>query len=146
MVGRICGKEKFNNVSALLAKLKSSFLLHTVTDLLTTRGFAHLVVHGTSGSVNYEMIQPVRLETSGGELSTVDNWAWWCNDATALAGYATMMMMTVKVYSPLPVTATFSSIDSPLHHPSIPHSFTAGFNRSFPQILLTVASSFLLQD
>ena len=85
MVGRICGKEKFNNVSALLAKLKSSFLLHTVTDLLTTRGFAHLV-HGTSGSINYEMIQPVRLETSGGELSTVDNWAWWCNDATALAG------------------------------------------------------------
>jgi len=42
------------------------------TDLLTTRGVAHLVVHGTSGSTSYETIPPVRLETSGGVLSTVD--------------------------------------------------------------------------
>jgi len=31
-----------------------------------------LVVHGTSGSSSYETIPPVRLETSGGVLSTVD--------------------------------------------------------------------------
>jgi len=42
------------------------------TDLLTARGVAHLVVHGTSGSASYETIPPVRLETSGGVLSTVD--------------------------------------------------------------------------
>jgi len=33
---------------------------------------AHLVVHGTTGSTSYETIPPVRLETSGGVLSTVD--------------------------------------------------------------------------
>jgi len=42
------------------------------TDLLTARGVAHLVVHRTSGSTSYETIPPVRLETSGGVLSTVD--------------------------------------------------------------------------
>jgi len=42
------------------------------TDLLTARSVAHLVVHGTSGSTSYEMIPHVRLETSGGVLSTVD--------------------------------------------------------------------------
>jgi len=42
------------------------------TDLLTARGVAYLVVHGTSGSTSYEMIPHVRLETSGGVLSTVD--------------------------------------------------------------------------
>jgi len=43
------------------------------TDLLTARGIAHLVVHGTSGSTSYETIPPfVRLETSGGVLPTVD--------------------------------------------------------------------------
>ena len=62
------------------------------TDLLTARGVAHLVVHGTSGSTSYETIPPfVRLESCGGVLSTVQT--WWCNDATALAGYATMTMM-----------------------------------------------------
>ena len=35
-------------------------------------GVAHLVVHGTSGSTSYETIPPVRLESSGGVLSTVD--------------------------------------------------------------------------
>ena len=40
--------------------------------LLTAHGVAHLVVHGTSGSTSYETIPPVRLETSGGVLSTVD--------------------------------------------------------------------------
>ena len=42
------------------------------TDLLTSRGVAHLVVHGTSGSTSYEMTLPVRLETSGDVLPTVD--------------------------------------------------------------------------
>jgi len=42
------------------------------TDLLTARGVAHLVVHGTSGSTSYETIPSVRLETSVGVLSTVD--------------------------------------------------------------------------
>jgi len=41
------------------------------TDLLTARGVAHLVVHETSGSTSYETIPLVRLETSGGVLSTV---------------------------------------------------------------------------
>ena len=41
-------------------------------DLLTARGVAHLVVHGTSGSTSYETIPHVRLETSGGVLSSVD--------------------------------------------------------------------------
>ena len=31
-----------------------------LTDLLTARGVAHLVVHGTSGSTSYETIPPVR--------------------------------------------------------------------------------------
>ena len=42
------------------------------TDLLTARGVAHLVVRGTSGSTSYETIPPVRLESCGGVLSTVD--------------------------------------------------------------------------
>ena len=37
------------------------------------RSVAHLVVHGTTGSTSYETIPPfVRLESSGGVLSTVD--------------------------------------------------------------------------
>jgi len=42
------------------------------TDLLTARGVAHLVVHGTSCSTSYETFPPVRLESSGDMLSTVD--------------------------------------------------------------------------
>jgi len=42
------------------------------TDLLTARGVAHLVVHGTSGSTSYDAIPHVRLESYGGVLSTVD--------------------------------------------------------------------------
>ena len=42
------------------------------TDLLTARGVAHLVFHGTSGSTSHETIPRVRLESSGGVLSTVD--------------------------------------------------------------------------
>ena len=42
------------------------------TDLLTVRGVAHLVVHGTSGSTRYETIPHVQLEISGDVLSTAD--------------------------------------------------------------------------
>ena len=42
------------------------------TDLLTVRGVAHLVVHGTSGLTSYETIPHVQLEISGDVLSTVD--------------------------------------------------------------------------
>jgi len=42
------------------------------TDLLTVRGVAHLVVHGTSGSTSYETIPHVQLEMSGDVLSTAD--------------------------------------------------------------------------
>jgi len=52
--------------------LFSSTSTYHSTDLLTTRGVAHLVVHGTSGSTSYETIPRVRLESSGDVLSTVD--------------------------------------------------------------------------
>ena len=52
--------------------LFSSTSTYHSTDLLTARGVAHLVAHGTSGSTSYETIPPVRLESSGGVLSTVD--------------------------------------------------------------------------
>jgi len=53
--------------------LFSSTSTYHSTDLLTVRGVAHLVVHGTSGSTSYEMIPPpFRLEISGDVLSTVD--------------------------------------------------------------------------
>ena len=52
--------------------LFSSTSTYHSTDLLTARGVAHLVVHGTSGSTGYETNPHVRLETSGGVLSTVD--------------------------------------------------------------------------
>ena len=42
------------------------------TDLLTVRGVAHLVVHGTSGSTSYETIPNVQSEISGDVLSTAD--------------------------------------------------------------------------
>jgi len=48
------------------------FSVSPSTDLLTARGVAHLVVHGTSGSTSHETIPRVRLESSGGVLSTAD--------------------------------------------------------------------------
>jgi len=84
--------------------LFSSTSTYHSTDLLTARGVAHLVVHGTSGSTSYETIPRVRLESSGGVLSTVDM-AAQCYDASTLAGYATTMMMSVYAFSELmPVT------------------------------------------
>jgi len=56
--------------------LFSSISTYHSTDLLTARGVAHLVLHGTSGSTSYETIPPVRLETSGGAVSTVDMVVW----------------------------------------------------------------------
>jgi len=52
--------------------LFSSTSTYHSTDLLTARGVAHLVVHGTTGSTSYETIPRVPLESSGGVLSTVD--------------------------------------------------------------------------
>jgi len=61
----------FGHVARLDDDTPANMALHS-TDLLTARGVAHLVVHGTSGSTSYETIPHVRLETSGGVLSTVD--------------------------------------------------------------------------
>ena len=58
-------------------RLFSSTSTYHSTDLLTTHGVAHLVVHRTSGSTIYETIPPVRLETSVGVLSTVDMVVQW---------------------------------------------------------------------
>ena len=52
--------------------LLSSPSTYYSTDLLTACGIAHLVVHGTSGTTSYKTIPSVRLETSGGVLSSVD--------------------------------------------------------------------------
>ena len=52
--------------------LFSSTSTYHSTDLLTARGVAHLVVHGTTGTTSYETIPHVQLESSGGVLSTVD--------------------------------------------------------------------------
>jgi len=45
------------------AWLCSSTSTYHSTDLLTARGVAHLVVHGTTGSTSYETIPHVPLET-----------------------------------------------------------------------------------
>jgi len=45
--------------------LFSSTSTYHLTDLLTAHSIAHLVVHGTSGSINYETIPHIRLETWG---------------------------------------------------------------------------------
>ena len=55
----------------------SSTSTYHSTDLLTACGVAHLVVHGISGSTSYETIPPIRLESSGGVLSTVDMVVQW---------------------------------------------------------------------
>jgi len=46
--------------------------MHWALDLLTVRGVAHLVVHGTSGSTSYETTPHAQLEISGDVLSTAD--------------------------------------------------------------------------
>jgi len=66
---RACGSTTSTHRQTWLFSSTSTY--HS-TDLLTARGVAHLVVHGTSGSTSYEAIPPVRLESSGGVLSTVD--------------------------------------------------------------------------
>jgi len=52
--------------------LFSSTSMYHSTDLLTVRGVAYLVVHGTSGSTSYETIPHVQFEISGDVLSTAD--------------------------------------------------------------------------
>ena len=67
----------FGHVAQLTTTHRQTWLFSSTstyhsTDLLTARGVAHLVVHGTTGSTSYETIPPVRLESSGGVLSAVD--------------------------------------------------------------------------
>ena len=83
--------------------LVSSTSTYHSTDLVTARGVAHLVVHGTSDSTSYEMtLHP----SDWRPLSACCRpWTWWCNDATALAGYATMMMMMTRKRRPQRRTA-----------------------------------------
>jgi len=51
------------------------------TDLLTARGVAHLVVHGTSGSTSYtKRFHPSDWRPLG---ACCRPWTWWCYDATA---------------------------------------------------------------
>jgi len=52
----------------------------------------HPVVGGTSGSTNSKMILLVPSEISGGVL-----YVKWCNDATALAGYAPLTTTTMML-------------------------------------------------
>ena len=52
--------------------LFSSTSTYHSTELLTARGVAHPVVHGTSGSTSCKTIPPVRSDSSGDVLSTVD--------------------------------------------------------------------------
>jgi len=61
------------------------------------RGVAHLVVHGIV-LTSSEMTSPVP------HWRPLDAccrpWTWWYNDATALAGYAAMMMNFLKETRP----------------------------------------------
>jgi len=63
--------------------LFSSTLTYHSADLLTARGVAHLVVHGTDGSTSYETIPPVRLETSrrAVDCGRVGATTWWPSPA-----------------------------------------------------------------
>ena len=72
--------------------LSGSTSTYPSTDLLTARGVAHLVVHRTSGSS-----RPATTRFHPNDWRPLEAccrpWTLWCNDATALAAYATMMMM-----------------------------------------------------
>jgi len=61
-----------DTLANMALQLHINLSLNRPPDRTAARGVAHLVVHGTSGSTSYETIPPVRLETSGGVLSTVD--------------------------------------------------------------------------
>jgi len=72
-----CGLPVIRAIKKLTTSHRQTWLFSSTstyhpTDLLTARGVAHLVVDGTSGSTSYETTPHVRLETSGGVLSTVD--------------------------------------------------------------------------
>jgi len=58
------------------------------------RGVVHLVVHGVNNWL--DQLRNDATRSIGGDLwrrVCCRPWTWWCNDATALAGFATMMMM-----------------------------------------------------
>jgi len=101
--------------------LFSSTSTYHSTDLLTARGVAHLVVHGTTGSTSYE----IRFHPSSDWRALeacCRPWTWWCNDATALAGYATMTMMMMM--------SSCISIGEYLRLPDHPHNLhTFGFHQ-----------------
>jgi len=64
--------------------LFSSTSTYHPTDLLTARGVAHVVVHGTTGSTSYE----IRFHPSSDWRALeacCRPWTWWCNDATDFA-------------------------------------------------------------
>ena len=82
--------EMLGNDVPIFILYKKNTSTYNSTDLLTARGVAHLVVHGTSGSTSYETI-PRPLERC------CRPWTWWCNNATTLAGYANMMMMMMMM-------------------------------------------------
>ena len=77
--------------------LSGSTSTYPSTDLLTARGVAHLVVHRTSGSS-----RPATTRFHPNDWRPLEAccrpWTRWCNDAmTALAGYATVMMMMMMI-------------------------------------------------
>ena len=79
--------------------LFSSASTYHLTDLLTIRGVAHLVVHGTSGSTSYETIPPIRLESSGGVLSTVDIVVQRRDGPRRLHDHETYLIVRLQLYS-----------------------------------------------
>ena len=72
--------------------LFSSTSTYHSTNLLTARGVAHLVAS------TEQVARPATNRFHPSHWRPLEAccrpWTWWCNDATALAGYATMMMMT----------------------------------------------------
>ena len=71
--------------------LFSSTSTYHSTNLLTARGVAHLVAS------TEQVARPATNRFHPSHWRPLEAccrpWTWWCNDATALAGYATMMMM-----------------------------------------------------
>ena len=81
------------------------------TDLLTVRGVAHLVVHGTSGSTSYEMIPHVQLEISGDVLSTADMVVQRRDGPRRLREIDDDDSQTLTLTLTLTLTITFAMID-----------------------------------
>ena len=63
------------------------------TDLLIASGVAHLVAHGTD-STSYETISPIRLDTTGGVLSTMDMVVQRCDGPRQLCDHDDDVILT----------------------------------------------------